>query len=43
MTKIKVKFKMNLWKRIKAACLVWWRIVVTGEIQCVDPNEEGAK
>ncbi len=27
---------MSLWWRIKAACGVWWSIVVTGEIDCVD-------
>ncbi len=37
---MKVKFKMSLWQRIKAACGVWWAMVVTGEIDCFD--DEGS-
>ncbi len=33
---MKAKFKMSLWERIKAASLVWWAIVVTGEVECSD-------
>lgn len=33
---IKAKFKMSLWQRIRAASSVWWAIVVTGEIECLD-------
>lgn len=33
---IKAKFDMSLWLRIKAACIVWWAIVVTGELDCID-------
>ena len=37
---MKAKFKMNLWQRIKAACNIWWAIVVTGELDCTDDREE---
>lgn len=33
---IKAKFEMSLWWRIKTACGVWWAIVVTKEIECID-------
>lgn len=33
---IKAKFEMSLWQRIKAACGVWWAIVVTKELECID-------
>ena len=33
---IRCHFEMSLWQRIRAACLVWWGIVVTKEISCVD-------
>lgn len=33
---IKAGFEMSLWQRIKAASLIWWAIVVTGEIECLD-------
>jgi len=36
MKTIKAKFEMSLWQRIKAACGVWWAIVVTCEIECGD-------
>ena len=35
-----VRFKMSLWQRIKAATSMWWEIVVTGEIECTDSDEE---
>jgi len=44
MKKIKAKFKMSLWQRIKAASVLWWAIVVTGEIECLEDegtNSEG--
>ena len=34
--KIKCHFEMSLWQRIRAASLVWWNIVVTKEISCVN-------
>ncbi|KKN03374.1 hypothetical protein LCGC14_1108220 [marine sediment metagenome] len=37
---IKAKFEMSLWQRIKAACSVWWAIVVTKEVECEDDREE---
>ena len=33
---MKARFEMSLWERIKAASLVWWAIVFTGEIECSD-------
>ncbi len=40
---MKARFKMNLWQRIKAASLLWWAVVVTGEVELVDdePATEG--
>lgn len=40
---IKAKFEMSLWWRIKAACGVWWAIVVTKEIECVDDEPQENK
>jgi len=40
---IKAKFKMSLWLRIKAACGVWWAIVVTKELECLDDEPEETK
>lgn len=40
MKKIKAKFEMSLWQRIRAASLVWWAIVVTGEVECADDENE---
>lgn len=37
---MKANFKMSLWQRIKAASLIWWGIVVTGELDCVDDSDE---
>ena len=39
MKEVKAKFDMSLWQRIKAASLIWYAIVVTGEIS-VDDDEE---
>jgi len=39
MKEIKTKFEMSLWQRIKAACLVWWAIVVTKELTCFDDED----
>lgn len=36
---MKAKFEMPLWQRIKAACALWWAIVVTGELECIDDTE----
>jgi len=37
MTKpIHAKFEMNVWQRIKAACSLWWAVVVTKEVTCFD-------
>ena len=36
MKKAKVHFQMSLWQRIKAASLMWWAIVVTGELSVID-------
>lgn len=36
MKPIKAKFEMSLRQRIKAACSVWWAIVVSKEIECGD-------
>ena len=36
MKTVKARFEMSLWQRIKAACGVWWAIVVTKEIECGD-------
>lgn len=33
---ITAKFEMSLWQRIRAASLMWWDIVVTGELECAD-------
>ena len=30
---MKAKFEMSLWQRIKAASIIWWAIVVTGELE----------
>lgn len=32
----RVVFEMGLWARIKAASSLWWAIVVTGKIDCLD-------
>ncbi len=37
--KIKAKFDVPLWARIKCACGVWWAIVVTGEIETLDDGD----
>lgn len=37
---IKAKFEMSLWMRIKVACGVWWSIVVTKELECIDDEDE---
>jgi hypothetical protein len=37
----KARFQMSLWQRIKAACSIWWAIVVTKEIECVNEKNEG--
>ena len=37
---IKAKFEMSLWLRIKAACGVWWAIVVTKEVECFDDEPQ---
>lgn len=39
----RVNFEMSLWSRIKAASLLWWAIVATGELTCVgeDGDEDG--
>lgn len=36
----KVKFEMSLWQRIRLASMMWWDIVVTGELECVDDEDE---
>lgn len=36
MKKIKAKFEMSLWQRIKAASIFWWAIVITKEIEALD-------
>lgn len=40
---IKAKFEMSLWLRIKAACGIWWSIVVTGELDCIDDEPQEVK
>ena len=40
---IKAKFDMSLWQRLRAACSVWWAIVVTGEVECYDDTDEKHK
>jgi len=37
---MKARFEMSLWERIKAASLMWWAIVVTGEIELYDDEKE---
>ena len=39
MEKIKAEFRMNLWMRIKSACIVWWGIVITKEITCYEESK----
>lgn len=41
--KIKCKFEMTLWQRIKAVCIVWWAIVVTKELTCIDDGEDNGR
>lgn len=36
MKKMKAKFEMSLWNRIRAASFLWWDIVVIGELECTD-------
>lgn len=38
--KLTTHFEMNLWHRIRVATIIWWAIVVTGEIECSDDCEE---
>ena len=38
--KVKAKFGMSLWQRIRAASALWWAIVVTGEISCFDDEDD---
>ncbi|MCK5601912.1 hypothetical protein KAR91_08590 [Candidatus Pacearchaeota archaeon] len=37
---MKVEFNMGRWQRIKAATIMWWAIVFTGEINCCDEEHE---
>lgn len=36
---LKAKFQMSLWDRIVAASIMWWAIVITGELECEDDRE----
>lgn len=40
---IKCKFEMTLWQRIKVACIMWWAVVVTKELTCVDDEENNGR
>lgn len=37
--KIKAKFEMSLWHRIRAASILWWSIVITGELECFSDED----
>ena len=37
---IKAHFGMSLWQRIKAASILWWDIVVTKELACIDDEKD---
>jgi hypothetical protein len=39
---IKARFDMSLWQRVRAACSVWWAIVVTKEVECIDDEANSA-
>ena len=38
---VHAKFDMSLYQRIRAANSLWWAVVVTGELDCLDDEAEG--
>ena len=38
-----VKFRMSFWDRIKTASMMWWAIVVSGEIECCEEEHTKEK
>ncbi|KKN77888.1 hypothetical protein LCGC14_0356250 [marine sediment metagenome] len=37
---MKAELKMSLWQRIKLASIMWWAMVMTGELECYDDHED---
>lgn len=34
------EFEMSFWHRLRIASCMWWDIVITGELECLDDRSE---